>query len=604
VAPYSPAVAQGVASSGIRGTVRAEGLARVEGARVRVTHTPTGFAADVDARRGSFLVQGLEPGGPYTITVRRLGFSPQRRDSVFLKLGELLEIEFVLQPVTVQLETVDIVASDDLAHSLAHAHGGTAATISDPLLHSLPTLNRDLYDFVRLVPQISTKIGLSSPGFSAGGVGFRFNNFLINGVSERTVSGNVSTAFSGAKSVPLDAVKEYQVLLAPYDVRYGDFAGALVNAVTKSDTNTLHGSGFVYGRNDRLARRIESAATTPYERVQYGFSVGGPVIRDRLHFFIAPELQHFTFPAPGPYVGQPESAERPVPVSEADLARLDEIMRNYGLTAGSSGPAENGNPLRNVFSRIDLALPAWNSRAVVWNNYSGSDNIAFSRAARDTFSLSTYGVKGVSKSQISAIQLHTTLPSAGGGHNELLLSYRSGSLVSTAGVQQPIVRVSLPSASGGRVTVNTGTHETAQDTWTRSSAIGLKDNLTLPLGGSHVITAGAEADRFRIWRRGVTGSYGTWTFASLDDLGLGIADRYELAIDVGVSSVPISGTQYAAYLSDQWQPRPRLAITAGLRADMLAVDGHAPYHAGVDSIFGRRTDEMPRVPTHGARFVR
>jgi hypothetical protein len=595
VSSGTAAVAQGVTSSGIRGSVRAAAASHIEGARVRVTHTATGFAVEAEVQRGRFLIQGLEPGGPYTVTVRRLGFVAQRRERIFLELGELLEMTFVLDQLSVELDTVSIIARDNAMHDAVHRHGGTGTTIGDPLLHALPTLNRDLYDFVRLVPQISTKIGLANPGFSAGGVGFRFNNFLINGVSDRSLGGNVSNAFSGAKSVPLDAVKEYQVLLAPYDVRYGDFAGALVNAVTNSGTNALQGSGFIHGRNDRLGRSPDSAAIA-YDRLQYGLSLGGPIVRDRLHFFIAPELQHFTSPAPGPYVGQPENSESPVPVRESDLARLDEIMRSYGLAAGSGGPVENGNPLRNVFSRVDLALPALNSRAVLWNNYSRGDNIAFSRGS-DIFPLSTNKTTGVSKTQLTALQVHTTLPRGGGGHNELLLSTRSASLNSFASVHQPIVRVSIPSASGasgGRVTVITGTGETAQTDGTRSSAIGLKDNLTLPLGDSHVLTLGAEAERFRIRRGGVQGSYGTWTFASLNDLALGVADRYELGVDIGSAGVPISGAQYAAYLSDQWQPRARLSITAGLRADMLAIDGRAPYHGGVDSIFGRRTDQMPR----------
>ncbi len=451
----------------------------VEAAHVRVAHTATGFAVEVEAKNGRFLVQGLEPGAPYTVNVRQLGFVAQRRELVLLNLGELRELNFVLQPVITQLEPVSVLATDKSGYSPVHAHGGTATTINESLLHALPTLNRDLYDFVRLVPQISTKIGLPNPGFSAGGVGFRFNNFLINGVSERTLSGGVSGAFAGAKSVPLDAVQEYQVLLAPYDVRYGDFAGALINAVTKSGTNSFRGSAFAYARNDRLARQAGSAAVTPYDRVQYGFSLGAPIIRDRLHFLIAPELQRFTYPAPGPYVGQPQNAERAVPVSEADLARVDEILRNYGLAAGSPGAVENGHPLRNVFSRVDLAIPAWNSRAVVWNNYSGSDDVAFSRASRDTFSLSTYQVTRAAKSSLSAMELHTTLPRAGGGHNELLLSHHSESLSPVVDVEQPIVRTSVPGVSGARITINTGTHESAQGMRFASAETGLKDNLTV-----------------------------------------------------------------------------------------------------------------------------
>jgi hypothetical protein len=451
-----------------------------------------------------------------------------------------------------------------------------------------------VYDFVRLVPQISTKISLSNPGLSAGGMGFRFNNFLINGVSERTLGGGVSRAFAGGKSIPLDAVQEYEVLLAPYDVRYGDFAGALVNAVTKSGTNRLRGSMFAFGRNDQLARRGAPPARTPYERVQYGFSLGGPIVPNRLHFFVAPELQHFTFPAPGPYAGQPQDAERAVPVSAVDLDRFDAIMRSRGLTAGSSGPIENGNPLRNLFTRFDLALPAWNSRVLVWNNYSGSEDVAFSRAARDTFSLSSYQVTRVGHSRTSAAHLHTILPRAGGGHNELLVSYRSEALEAIGALQQPIVRVSVPAVSGGRVTLNTGTHETAQAIWLGSSAFTIKDNLTLPFGTDHLLTLGSEAERFGIRRRGSPGSYGAWSFSDLQNLELGIADAYEVRIDFDNASVPINGIQYAAYAGDQWQARDRLSVTAGIRADLLTIDERAPYHALVDSIFGRRTDEMPQ----------
>ena len=474
------------------------------------------------------------------------------------------------------------------------AHGGTPTRIDESLLHRLPTLNRDLYDFVRLVPQISTKIGGTNAGLSAGGVGFRFNNFLINGVSDRATSTSLSGSSTGAKSVPLDAVQEYQVLLSPYDARYGDFTGALVNTVTKAGTNTLHGSAFVYGRNDLFARRIADSVESAYDRIQYGFSIGGPVVRDRVHFFIAPELQYFTFPASGPYVGQPQNAARAVPVSDADLGRLNEIMRNYGLVAGSAGPVENGNPLRNVFTRVDVALPAWNSRAVFWNNYSRADDIALSRSSVDTFSLSTNQVRRVSSYQLSAIQLHTTLSRAGGGHNELLLSDRSGSVGAVVGIRQPIVRVSTRSTSGHAIIVNTGTHETGQETSLRSRAIALKDNLTLPVGASHVVSAGAEVERFYIRRLRVPGSYGTWTFANLDDVEQGIADHYEVGVDLGGGETPLTGAQYAAYVSDQWEPNRRLSVTAGVRADVLALNEQPPSRTDVETIFGRRTDQMPR----------
>lgn len=581
------AAAQGVATAGVHGSVAAS-PGRTVDARVTVRNDATGFTVEVRSRNGQFLVPGLEPGGPYTITARSLGFTPKRQVNVFLTLGTLSEIDFVLQSATTRLDTVEVLGRPPQRER--RADGGTGTTISAAMLDQLPTLNRDVYDFLRLVPQISTKIGLSNPGASAGGVGFRFNQFLINGVSERTLSGGVSDAFAGNKSIPLDAVQEYQVLLTPYDVRYGDFAGALVNAVTKSGTNTYRGSVFAYGRNDQLGRR--DTASAPYDRAQYGFSLGGPILENRLHFFVASEFQHFTFPAAGPYVGQPANAERPVPVSVGDLDRFTAIMKTYGLVAGSAGPIENGNPLRNLFARVDLALPEWNSRILVWNNVNGSDDIAFSRTSRDTFSLSSYQVTRVSRSLSSAVELHTALPRAGGGHNELLFSQRTEALDGVGAVQQPIVRVAVPGV-GGSVTLNSGTAESAQGGYFRSSTFTINDNLTLPIRASHIVTVGGQAELFSLRHGAAAESYGTWSFASLQDFQLGVPNAYQVRLDFGSAAAPLSGRQYAAYAGDQWQAGERLSLTGGIRADLLAINEHAPYEQLVDSLFGRRTDEMP-----------
>src|SRR6202022_4721905 len=103
--PISILAPQGVTTSGIRGIVVAEGAVAVEGARVRVSDAATGFAVEVEARHARFLIQGLEPGGPYTVTVRRLGFVAQQREHIMLELGELLELDFVLRPVVAELES-------------------------------------------------------------------------------------------------------------------------------------------------------------------------------------------------------------------------------------------------------------------------------------------------------------------------------------------------------------------------------------------------------------------------------------------------------------------------------------------------------------------
>jgi hypothetical protein len=590
------AAAQGVATTAVRGTVRSEDGSDLNGAPIRVFNAATGVTSKTQVRQGRFMVQGLEVGGPYVVEIRHLGFVAQRTPPFFLTLGETLELEFRMQRVATALDSV-LVNSAQYG-TLPRGGGGTITTIPDELLHRLPTLDRNLFDFVRLAPQASSKVGTGRIGLSAAGANIRFNNFLINGADERAVNGNVSTGINGGKSIPIDAVKEYQVLVAPYDVRYGDFTGALVNTVTRSGTNNVQGSTFGYWRNDRLGREGDLATSEPYERVQYGFSLGGPILRDRVHFFIAPEFQQLASPAPGPYVGQPSTALEQLRANQADVARFGELMSRYGLGSGSGGPVTNRSALRNFFARIDASIPEWNSRVVAFTSYAGSDDPRFTRVARDTFYLSNYKYSVSSAVRLASIQFHTDLPGMSGGHNELIVSRVADGQKFVVDVHQPIVRIIVPALDGGLITLVNGTNEQAQGRFSRNSSVTVKDELSFPLGASHLFVLGLHAEQFRIQRGGIAGAYGTWTFTSLDSLELGAAEGYQLQKDFGSAAAPLHGGQYAAYLGHEWRASERLAITTGLRADLVDFRSHAPFSPQVYSLFGRRTDEAPRTLLH------
>jgi hypothetical protein len=580
------AAAQGVASGSIQGTVRNRDGLGLDDAIVRVYNVATGFSARTRVLRDRFRVQGLDLGGPYIVEVRHIGFLPQRSPPLQLTLGEPVDLAFVLERAPIQLEPLEVIDTEPSVR-LGTA-GGT--TIPEALVHRLPTLNRNFYDFVSLAPLVSTKVGAGRAGMSAAGANHRFNRFLVNGVDERFVNGNVSAAANIGKSVPLDAVKEYQVLVAPWDVRFGEFAGGMVNAVTESGTNEVHGSTFGYWRNDQLAR----AGSDPYERLQYGFSLGGPIVRDRVHFFLAPEFQHLTRPAAGPYLGQPAGQLPPVPVRETDLARLADIMHTrYGLVAGSPGYVENGTPLLNLYGRIDAGLPAWHSRLMGFVTYARSKEEQLSRTATDTFSLSSYQFATDAGLQLGGLRLDTDLPRAGGGHNALAMALSADHMDQVPRVRQPLVRVLLQGTNGGGVIVNAGSAAEAQGRFGRAHSFRVSDHLSLAWAGGHMLEAGVELERFKVLRGGVTGGYGIWSFAGLDALELGTPQRYELRKDFGSASTPLRGGQYAAYLGDEWRVSQRLAVTLGVRGDLLDVAGHAPYNPAIDSIFARRTDRMP-----------
>jgi hypothetical protein len=586
VALTAPLAGQRTTGS-LTGSVRAADGSDVTGTHVTVMNTATGFTVATEVRHGRFLVQGLEVGGPYSVIVRRMGARPQQRDGLLLTLGAPFGVEFVLEPSAILLDPLHV--SAPLTRARTGADGGIGHDVSNSLLHVLPTLNRNIYDFTRLAPQISTRIGFAGGGLSGGGAGFRFNDFIINGVSQRSIGGHVPAEFAGARSVPLEAVSEYQLLLAPFDVRFGGFTGALVNAVTRAGTNELSGSAFVYGRSDALAR---GTGISKYERLQYGFAAGGPILRDRLHFFVAPELQHLTAPAPGPYIGQPTTATPAVPVSAAELARVDLALRRHGLVAGSGGAVENRNPLSSVFGRLDLLIPEIHSRVVLSLNDSRSRTRSFSRLTRDaSFPLTSSEVELAAGWGSAAFQLHTTL-ARGSGHNELIVGRRWAGGDWRRHVRQPLVRVAVPGASGGTVTVVTGTPRHAHVN-TPGSAIQLEDHLALPLGAAHLVTLGVEVEWFEARRRGVENAYGAWDFANPDSLAAGVAEHFEVQRDLGGGSTRVSGANYAVYAGDRWRTGDRVSLTLGLRAELLVLHARAPHNAQVEATFGRRTDATP-----------
>jgi len=283
---FSPAraAAQGVTTGAIAGTVTDDAGQGVEGVQVQLRNPRTGLNIGAVTRAtGYYVIQGIEPDANYSITVRRIGFSPITRNNIVISLGQTRREDFKLTHEAAVLSTVTVTASNDAIMNATKT--GTSTTISDSALRRLPTLNRNFADFVQLVPQVSTTTGY----LSGGGVNLRQNAIQIDGAQSGDLFGLGTTGQPGAqasaKSIPLDAVKEYQVLLSPFDVRQGNFGGLLINAVTKSGTNDFHGTLYANTRNQNLTRT--QPYLTDFSQQQYSASLGGPIMQDKLFFFVS-----------------------------------------------------------------------------------------------------------------------------------------------------------------------------------------------------------------------------------------------------------------------------------------------------------------------------
>lgn len=601
----SVAAAQGVTTGAISGRVTAADGSGLEAAQVTVTNTATGHTANVLSREnGMFTVLGLEVGGPYTVRVRRLGYEPSTREGFMVSLSQTTRADFTLAAQAAQISGV-VITSTTTDPVINPARTGTGTTVSDSALRRLPTLNRNFSDFVQLVPQVSTTTG----SLSGGGVNIRQNGIQIDGAAASDLFGLGTTGQPGAqanaKSIPLDAVKEYQVLLAPFDVRQGNFGGLLINAVTKSGTNDLHGTVYGYNRTDGLTR------SQPYLREflqqNYGVALGGPIIRNRLFFFVNPEWQKFQTPTTGPYIGSGDE-----PVSQASIDQFTSILNTrYGFAgAGTGERIDRKNPLTNVFARLDAVLP-FGTRLILRHNYAKADNTNFGRSLptslTPTFNLTSNQYQFSSETNASVAEFLTTLPR--GMFNELLLSYTTINDFRTVPVTFPEVTVTnVPRSDGktGTVRLVAGTEASSHGNALDQKYFELTENITIPVA-SHQFTFGTKNLFYEPTNLFAQNRYGTWEFSSLANLNAGIASRYQVSApaptDPNAGLANFRANLHSFYAQDIWSVNPRLSLTMGIRYEKPSFKDTPPENPTVLTDYGRSTATVPDRGTVSPRFA-
>lgn len=572
----SQALAQGVTTGAIAGTVVNPTGAGVESARITVTNRATGFLAAVSTRTdGSYTVAGLEVGS-YSVMVRRIGFESQTLlADVSLSLTTRVNFRLIAQ-ATVLAETRTIGETESVINQ---SRTGAQTTVSDSLLRRLPSLNRNFTDFVALTPQISS----SGPGLSGGGTNNRFNNIQIDGATEADIFGLGSTGQpggqAGGKSIGLESVKEYQVLLSPYDVRQGNFSGALINAVTKSGTNEFHGSVYGITRDQGLTRN--QTYINDFEQRQYGFTLGGPIVKDKMLFFVNPEFQTRTTPAGGVYVGATGFS-----LSQATVDQFNAAIGRYGLSGGSGDVANNRNPLTNIFARFDFALPR-GSQLVLRHNYGQAEDDNLNRSS-NAFRLTSNGYAFKSVKNASVAQLRTLFES--GAFNELFVSYTTIRDKRAPNVRAPQITVNV----GGGTSIVSGSERFSQGNELDQDIIELTDNFSFAVANRHRITVGTQNQFLKFRNLFTQASYGVFAFDNLDSLNRGVPNSYTIGVPLSADgAVRFKSAQYAAYVQDDWTFSERLKMTLGLRVDVPTFKDKPPFNQSVLDSVGRDTRSIP-----------
>jgi Carboxypeptidase regulatory-like domain len=298
-------LAQGITTSTLSGrisvrsgTVTAERKVKEDeplpGATVVATHTSSGTVyGTVTLGDGRFVIPSMRAGGPYEVKVSFLGFKEQVRSDVYLELGQNLVMDFSMQEDATELAAVEVTGTQD--PTLNSDKIGASSNFSTNQLARLPSIGRDFRDISRLTPQAG------GSNFSFGGRSNLYNNLTIDGATANNVFGlnPLPGGQSNATPFSLDAIQEITVSLSPYDLRQGNFTSAGISAITRSGTNTFTGSAYYFYRSDATTGKKVDGLDSPipsFNFNNFGFRVGGPIIKDKLFFFVNFEMEDRTDP--------------------------------------------------------------------------------------------------------------------------------------------------------------------------------------------------------------------------------------------------------------------------------------------------------------------
>jgi hypothetical protein len=583
-------MAQGMTSSAFNGLVTDSDGNPIVGATVAALHTPTGTVYTAVSREdGRFNIPAVKVGGPYTVTVSMDPFKTQELKGFTLKLGEDRNLNFKLALETIA-EEITVIASNPI---ISEGRTGAAQNVSTSIIESMPSISRSFDDYARLAPQVDSRGG---GAFSAAGKSNKYNNIQIDGAVNNDLFGLSGSGTPGLSApISLDAVQEFQLVIAPYDVRQGGFTGSSLNAITRSGTNMFVGSAYYFGRNqDFVGKGPDQKAYGTFSEKQYGFRVGGPVIKDKLFFFVSGELGDRT--SPTNYVINDSGDSNDfggTNITVADAQRFVSILKTkYGYDPGAFGDGYRSMVSDNskIFVRLDYNISDKHRLTLRHNYVHGTQDNNPSKASSTVFPFADVYYQLTNKTNSTVAQLNSTLgPNL---FNELTINYTTiRDSRATGDPKFPQVNVLV--AGGYRLTA--GTEQYSGANGLDQDIIELTDNLTW-YKGKHTFTLGTHNEFFNFANLYIRNYYGYWEFSSLNDFEAGKSSRYyhdffttnpkeQWWAKFGVA-------QLGAYIGDNWAVLPNLTLTMGLRLDVPIINDIPLANPKVEQIYGIKTDQV------------
>ncbi|MEI6666878.1 MAG: carboxypeptidase regulatory-like domain-containing protein [Acidobacteriota bacterium] len=604
MAGVQTASAQNVTTGTLVGVVMDTQKAVLPGATVIAVHGPTGTIYEaVTQADGRFTFLAVRVGGPYKVTATMSGFKPQDQDGIQVALGESHQVEFVLALQTVQ-ESVTVVA---VAQNIDTTRAGTGSNIATQTIEALPSISRSINDFARTSPfvNISQAASGNDQEVSVAGRPNRYNNMLIDGAVNNDVFGLSSTGTPGGQTgtqpVSLDVIQEIQVLVSPYDVRQGGFSGGGINAITKSGSNALHGTGYYFGRNQKFMGTIPGVPTngnaSPADSIvgafsdkQFGASLGGPIAKNKAFFFGNVDWARKLTPVGYSLDGSSGS------LWNNNLADVQSVLSTlqsvYKYNPGGVGEVSRPNNSDKIFLRTDFNLSPSNQLVARVNYVNAAASIGSSSASG--YNMPDHYYYMTDKMLSSVGQLNTTFGSS--MFNELRVTYQRERNIRGGQPGNPAfpeVQIYMPGSTSNYIYV--GTEYSSHANKLNQDIIEFTDDLTL-VTGNHTLSIGTHNEFYKFYNLFIQNAYGAYRFSSIANFQAGFAQsfaHYYSNTSNPDEAAQFSVQQFGFYAGDKWRPASNLTITYGARVDLPRFPDKPLANPIPVADFGYATDVVP-----------
>ncbi|HEY9551109.1 MAG TPA: TonB-dependent receptor [Prevotella sp.] len=580
---FTSAIVAQVTTSGISGKI-VSGSEQVIGATITATHQPSGTVyravTNVDGR---FTIQGMRVGGPYKVDISYVGHQTKTFNNVTLILGETQNLSCSLQEDAHELDELVVTGKSGLNATKT----GAAMSIDADMISKMPSVSHSISDIARMNPQISTNN--QSGAMSFAGTNNRYNAFQIDGAMNNDVFGLTSNGSNGGQAntqpVSMETIDQIQINVAPFDVRQSGFTGGAINAITKSGTNEFHGSAYVYGNNEDLLgkhyKNPDGTYSQPYndeKEYLYGFTLGGPIIKNKLFFFANYEKSKKEYP--NQYGIGAEG-------SIVDAAKATEILDNIKEMALAQGYTYNqGYVTPNIFNKsdkmgvkLDWNINDFNKLSVRWNYVTAGSMKA--NGGLSTVITGDHPYEFKSKTHTFTAELQSRLSPV--LSNEARVTYVNVRDARTSGAAFPSINISNVGTRGA--SVNIGNEYSSMANSLDQDVFTVEDNLTW-YNGNHTLTFGTHNEFYQFANLFIQNLYGSYYFGSYDDFktyynnwkggtpdGSVFQNFYYQQANVDITGDPKWKAKFGAgqlgfYVQDKWDVTNNFQLTYGLRMDM------------------------------------